>query len=343
MRILYAIQGTGNGHVSRAREILPLLDSYGKTDVLISGSKSEVDPGRAVDFRLKGYSFVYSSSGGMNLGSSLRTLAGSSLISEIRNLPVSGYDLIINDFEPVSAWAGKLRGIPVMALSHQYAVSAPSSPRPRKRNLFAETLLRHYAPYNSGFGFHFKGFNERISGPVIRREIRELKPDDRGHILVYLPAYSLKNLVLFLRNFRSSRFVLFHPEAKSRRDIGNCLMFPIDQREFLEKLRTSKGVVCGAGFELPSEAIYLGKKLLAIPIRGQYEQECNAAALSQMGIACHRKLEHSTFSAWLREEAMAISLETASPELTLENLFAEFELQYGSGLKKARLSPGYFL
>lgn len=343
MKILYAIQGTGNGHVSRAREILPLLDSYGKVDVLISGSKSEVDPGRSVQYRLKGYSFEYSALGGMNYGASLKKFAGSSLMSEIRQLPVSGYDLIINDYEPVSAWAGKLRNIPVVGLSHQFAVSAASSPRPRKRNLVAEALLRHYAPCDSGFGFHFRSFNDRIFGPVIRREIKELHSEIHGHILVYLPAYSIKNLVLFLRNFRSSRFVIFHPEAPSRRNIGNCIIYPIDQREFLEKLRTSKAVVCGAGFELPAEAIFLGKKILAVPIRGQYEQECNAAALSQMGIACHRKLEHSAFSEWLREEPVPILLEPALPELALEKLFSEYELQFGSGLKQTRLSPNYFL
>ena len=30
MNILYAIQGTGNGHVSRAREVLPTLKKNGQ-------------------------------------------------------------------------------------------------------------------------------------------------------------------------------------------------------------------------------------------------------------------------------------------------------------------------
>ncbi|MFM7329964.1 MAG: glycosyl transferase, partial [Bacteroidota bacterium] len=38
MRILYAIQGTGNGHLARAEEIIPILFSYGKVDLFVSGS-----------------------------------------------------------------------------------------------------------------------------------------------------------------------------------------------------------------------------------------------------------------------------------------------------------------
>nr|MCU0374824.1 glycosyl transferase [Chitinophagaceae bacterium] len=44
------------------------------------------------------------------------------------------------------------------------------------------------------------------------------------------------------------------------------------------------GIITGGGFETPAEALYLKKKLMCIPIRGQYEQECNAAALQQAGI-----------------------------------------------------------
>jgi uncharacterized protein (TIGR00661 family) len=50
------------------------------------------------------------------------------------------------------------------------------------------------------------------------------------------------------------------------------------------------GVLCGAGFETPAEALYLKKKLMVIPMRGQYEQQCNAAALQKMGVPVIDKL-----------------------------------------------------
>jgi uncharacterized protein (TIGR00661 family) len=45
-----------------------------------------------------------------------------------------------------------------------------------------------------------------------------------------------------------------------------------------------EGILCNAGFETPAEALYMGKKLCVIPMKNQYEQECNAAFLSEMGI-----------------------------------------------------------
>ncbi len=45
-----------------------------------------------------------------------------------------------------------------------------------------------------------------------------------------------------------------------------------------------RGVLCGAGFETPSEALYLKKKLLVIPMKNQYEQQCNAMALKEIGV-----------------------------------------------------------
>ena len=60
--------------------------------------------------------------------------------------------------------------------------------------------------------------------------------------------------------------------------------------------------MCGAGFETPAEALYLKKKLLVIPMKGQYEQQCNAAALKKIGVPVIKSLKQkhiATIQAWL--------------------------------------------
>ena len=42
MKILYAVQATGNGHISRAAEIIPLLQTYGSVDVMLSGNNAHI-------------------------------------------------------------------------------------------------------------------------------------------------------------------------------------------------------------------------------------------------------------------------------------------------------------
>jgi hypothetical protein len=58
MKILYAFNGTGYGHASRAMSILPLLKHY-DVDILVSGEMNPIDIGQNIKYRLKGFTFVY--------------------------------------------------------------------------------------------------------------------------------------------------------------------------------------------------------------------------------------------------------------------------------------------
>jgi len=58
-------------------------------------------------------------------------------------------------------------------------------------------------------------------------------------------------------------------------------------------------VLCSAGFELPTEALFHKKRLAVIPIKGQYEQLCNAAALVQMGAWQATSLQKLNLTRWL--------------------------------------------
>ena len=77
---------------------------------------------------------------------------------------------------------------------------------------------------------------------------------------------------------------------------------PISNEGFNNSMITSAGVITGAGFETPAEALYLGKKLLCLPIRGQYEQLCNAAALERFNVPIIDKIDENFTSSvynWL--------------------------------------------
>ena len=55
-------------------------------------------------------------------------------------------------------------------------------------------------------------------------------------------------------------------------------------------MTAAKGILCGAGFETPAEALYLNKKLLVVPMKSQLEQHYNAASLKRMGVPVVKKL-----------------------------------------------------
>ncbi len=57
MKILYAFQGTGNGHMARAQEIIPILKKYASVDTLISGHQSQLKADFAIDFQHRVFPF----------------------------------------------------------------------------------------------------------------------------------------------------------------------------------------------------------------------------------------------------------------------------------------------
>ncbi len=74
---------------------------------------------------------------------------------------------------------------------------------------------------------------------------------------------------------------------------SNITIYPISYEWFINSFANCEGILCNAGFETPSEALYLGKKLFVIPMKGQYEQECNAEALKSMGINVIYKIDEN--------------------------------------------------
>ena len=285
-RVLYAIQGTGNGHLSRALDVVPLLQARcEQLDVLVSGPPADLPLPFEVKYQTQGMGFVFGKNGGINFVKTFLQFNSVRFLHEVRHLAVESYDLVISDFEPVSSWACKLREVPCVALSHQSAVLHPAAPRPADEDPAGRAVLKYYAPSTAQYGFHFQAYASGIYTPVIRQQVRELNPANEGHYTVYLPAFEEEILVERLQYLsRAVRWEVFSKHSTAPSEYGNVRVWPVSGAAFLASLARAAGVLCGAGFETPAEALYLGKKLLVVPMKQQYEQQCNAAALAQMGV-----------------------------------------------------------
>jgi uncharacterized protein (TIGR00661 family) len=283
MKILFAIQGTGNGHISRAREIVPLLQKYGEVDLLVSGTQAEVSLAQPLKYKFHGFSFVFGTNGGVDNWATFKIMNLPLLWNDIRSLPLKQYDLIINDFEPVSAWACKLQKVPSVSLSHQCSFVSKKTPRPAKWN-YAEWLFKYYSPTAHHVGFHFERYDDFIHTPVIRSEIREMKTSNLGHYTVYLPAYDDKLLARYLNKTSKIEWQIFSKRQKTPHREGNVQILPVNNEAFNISLAGCEGLLTGGGFEGPAEALFLQKKVLMIPMKGQYEQQCNALAASKLGV-----------------------------------------------------------
>lgn len=284
MRILYAIQGTGNGHLARATEIVPILKSMAGTDILVSGTQSDLEVPFRIDYRFSGLSFMIGQNGGVDILGTIRKMQFLQFIKDVRNLPVKKYDLVISDFEPVSAWACCLRKKTCIGLSHQNAVLHPSAPKPEFNDFFGKQILKKYAPATFKYGFNFRESSPDIFAPVIRQAIRTAKATSKPHYTVYLPAYSDQQIQDVLSKIQNIEWQVFSKHSKETYQSGNIHFHPISLDGFTQSFLSCTGLICTAGFEGPAEALFLGKKLCVIPMKNQYEQYCNAAFLKSMGI-----------------------------------------------------------
>lgn len=289
MKILYAIQGTGNGHLSRAIAILPKLKNRVQVDVLVSGIQSDIEFPFEVKYKLDGMSFIFGKKGDINYTETLKKVNFIQAFKDIKNCPVQEYDLVLNDFEPITAWACKLKNVPCVSLSHQAALLSPLSPRPKRKNLVFDIILKHYAPTKKQYSFHFEKYDKGIFFPIIRDQFRIAEIKTEPHYTVYLPAYSDEKIIKVLSEIKNVQWQVFSKHTKKNYFFNNVEIHKINLASFEKSITSCSGVICGAGFETPSEALYLGKKLLVIPMKGQYEQQCNAQSLKKMGVKVLKK------------------------------------------------------
>lgn len=296
MKIFYAVQATGNGHLSRAIELIPYLEKYGEVDVFLSGNNSQLNPSMNVKYRSKGLSLAYNKNGGLDYCKILSNLNPIRFYKEASDLPVDKYDVVLNDFESITSLACRLKNKPSLQFGHQASFQSNLTPRPKIKDKLGEFVLKNYSRSTEYFGLHFWPYDKNIYSPILRRLIIESTPEKRDYIAVYLPQFGANEILNKLHTIPQFQFIVHTKEVTTPTENRNVKLLPVNYESFAESLINCKALITGAGFETPAEALYLGKKLMVIPIKGQYEQLCNAEALKEWNVSVLDDLEQINFN-----------------------------------------------
>ncbi|NMM40349.1 MJ1255/VC2487 family glycosyltransferase [Pseudoalteromonas arctica] len=286
MKILYGIQGTGNGHITRARVMASAFKKMGiAVDYVFSGRAQQnyFDMDEFANYRsFRGLSFT-TQNGQVNSYQTVKNSRICRLLKDIKQLDVSGYDFVFNDFEPITAWAAKRQEVPVIGMSHQAAFLSPKVPM-FGHSLLRRSLIKYYAPADTYLGVHWQPFAQNIIPPFIANHRHDNPVNIDNKVLVYLPFEELRSVIDYLQEFPEKEFYCYHPHAQNS-SIANIHLRAPSRDGFLNDLANTSGVIANAGFELSSEALKLGKKLLLKPLSGQFEQDANAQTLLAMKAA----------------------------------------------------------
>jgi uncharacterized protein (TIGR00661 family) len=157
-----------------------------------------------------------------------------------------------------------------------------------------------FCPVDQKVAMHYTKFDDFIFSPIIRSEIRDAKTQFEDFTLVYLLSYTQQQLLEFFTQpiFAKKKFVVY-TNSETGFTYRNVEVKPLNTANFTKDICNCSGVITAGGFQTTAEALYLGKKLLCIPIKKQYEQQCNARVLQELGISVAKDLDTIATAHWL--------------------------------------------
>ncbi len=283
MQIIYGVTGVGIGHAVRSKAIINHLIKKHKVKIFSYG--------QAYDFLKKSFKDVYKLDGlelfyEENKVRFLKTLFYnlfylSSKLSKNNNLLGKfKADLVITDYEPMTYIYAKKKKIKVIGIDNINAITKVKVPKIRfKPRILAKMatffITRNCEKYliTSFFKQAIKS-NTKVFDPILRKEIIKAKPVNGKKILVYFSSQKYESVLTKVLSKVNEEFVIygFNKDITKK----NMTFKKFSEKGFIDDLRKVKAVICYGGFSLISEALFLKKPLLVLPIKDHYEQLLNS-------------------------------------------------------------------
>lgn len=293
--IYYGVQGEGLGHATRSKTIIEHLKKKHRVIILCGGrafqylSKHFTDVVRITSPHIfyKGDKASSMKTFFLNLFKVPKFLSSyftaRKLSREIKP------DIIITDFEPICSYFGMLHDIPVISIDNQHLMTKTMFEMPDdkwwpkfstkiivklmvwKENI--SLIISFFEPQSIDKGCH-------VVKPIIRKEIQTLKKSYKDFIVVYQTSFTNTDLVPSL-NSSKEKFVVYGYPAPGKNN--NIRFAQFDEKQFFSDLSSCKAIISNGGQSLISEAIYLKKPILSVPVKNQFEQKINAYYIQKMG------------------------------------------------------------
>jgi uncharacterized protein (TIGR00661 family) len=222
-------------------------------------------------------------------------------------------DLVISDYECVSAQYAYAEGAPLVTLDQQSKFlcgrfdnidgTNPQDEVKRLSMFFPKAKARLAISFFNLIPNDEKVEDVSIFPPIIRQELIDIKNNKqdsnvqktRKSILVYFSEQDFKEQytnqpIEVLKDFPESDFHVFLPSSVVAQGWSESVkIYSHGDPNFLKILSEADGVISTAGHTLLSEALFLEKPLYVMPIARLYEQQINAQVVAVNGFG----LKHS--------------------------------------------------
>ena len=288
MKIHYGVLMQGQGHLNRSAAMIRQLRSRGhQVNVLLAGDAPPPYAREAVgaydyaplpNLTLENGRLRYRRTAGAFFGSMPRRAA---LVAGLaRTFAKHRVDLVLSDFEPITAWAACVSRAPSAGIAGQYRMTrtdaaGPDAPidRALTRGLvetWTPGLSRYFAV--SFCPMRATRAQTEVVGPIVDPSLRSEPTRRAGFFLAYLYSYPPERVLTALAGH--GHFRVYGMGASEPR--GDVEFLATDRASFLRDLAACDGVVFNGSFQGVCEAAVLGKPVLSIPFANQYEEAFNA-------------------------------------------------------------------
>ena len=301
-KIIYAVAGEGFGHSSRSHLIGQRFIDAGHDVMFVGSQKSLLYLKQYFGGRVKeifGLSFAFE---GQRIDKSetlkrnlLKLPEANRLNDELfkQHFEPFGPELVISDFEPFSAWWAWRKNVPFISIDHEHMLTLCKLDHPAKNwfsRLTASVITEcHYIGAVAYIILNFFEVPLRIDSavlapPIVRPVVTALKAEPGEHVLLYSTTGTggRDQLQEILEKFPAQKFYIYGFDQDA--EYQNCIFKKRSTEGFLTDLAGARGIIASAGFSLISECMYLRKKMLLLPLAGQYEQIINAHYIQKLGL-----------------------------------------------------------
>ena len=299
-RIIYGIAGEGMGHAVKNRVILEELIKKNDIKIVASGKAHTYLKKFFNVEKIDHFKFIYRNNKVSNSLTLINNILGlpkifikgcrvNKLIKEFKP------DLVITDFEPLVVYLALLNNIPIISIDNQHAITNAKHKISKiywLNFLMAKLVIKLFIIKSdkqiitSFFPLRLKNTSSVLVKPILCNKILKLKSSYKNHIFVYQTSKSNKKLLNELRRMDEIFIVYgFYQEQT----IGNLTFRDFNEKEFYSDLSSCKAVITNGGFMMISEALYLKKPILSIPVKKQFEQTLNAIYLEKLGYGMFAK------------------------------------------------------
>jgi len=295
-RILYGIHGTGHGHAMRGLTIARKLAGHEFLFVTNADAPAVLE-GEFPVARLENLGTVcrdYRVDLPATVAHAVPLLLRRNQITEklLRIMDDFKPDCCMTDLEYFVPRAAKRSGLACLTLDHQHIITCCRHKLPPDMwfDYFLQGLTPKYlfSPTEENLIISFYApplrpeYKAKIAPPILRQGVLDLQPCDRGHVLVYQSNSTHRGLLDFLKAATRRTCYIFGYQNREGRE-ENLVFRPKSEEEFLELLEGASYVICGGGHTLMTEALFLGKAVLSLPLKAFVEQRFNALYIEQLG------------------------------------------------------------